>query len=386
MKQVLMTAACVLAMSTAPAIAKDWKTRLADKGVAVEAAYTIDTVSVSGGADSDTYTLDNLDVIVDVDLDKALGWSGMQLHVYGLANNGDMPNDGAGTLEGVNNIEAGLHRGKLYEFWLQKTFAVSDATEVSVLAGLYDVNSEFYATAASDVFINPAFGIGSELAATGLNGPSIFPSTGLAVRAKVSHGDAYGQVVAVNADARTWGDPDGIDTDFDAGSLIVAEAGVDGTRKFALGLWHYTQDFADIRTGDPADAQGIYVLFDTPIWTQDDITVRGFFRGGLSDGDTGDFDGSWQAGVSASGLFGRENSVLGFGVHQGLLGAKYRANVLDDDSIDLDRAETGFELTYADTLGEHITIQPDLQYILNPGGDPDVDAAFVATLRLILSL
>ena len=103
MKHALTTAACALALSmaiTTPAAAKDWKARLADKGVSVEAAYTIDTVSVSGGVDSDTYTLDNLDVIVDVDLDKALGWSGMQLHVYGLANNGDMPNDGAGPWKG----------------------------------------------------------------------------------------------------------------------------------------------------------------------------------------------------------------------------------------------------------------------------------------------
>lgn len=106
----------------------------------------------------------------------------------------------------------------------------------------------------------------------------------------------------------------------------------------------------------------------------------------MSDGDTGDFDGSWQAGVTVSGLFGRENGVLGFGVHQGMLASKYRANVLDADSIHLERAETGFELTYSDQLGEHITIQPDVQYILNPGGDSDADDVLVVGTRVTLTL
>lgn len=271
----MMACTSTLALIASPALAKDWKARLAEKGVAVEAAYTIDFVSTSGGVESDSYHLDNFDLIVDVDMEQMMGWKGGQIHAYFIANNGQAPNDGAGTLEGIDNIETGLHRGKLYEFWVQQSFEWGEDKSFSILGGLYDVNSEFYATGTADAFIHPAFGIGSELAATGINGPSIFASTGLALRAKYTHGDYYGQVVAVNADARTWGDPDGIDTSFDNGVLVVGEAGIDGDRKIAIGAWAYTDDFANVYDSTPAESHGIYALFDTPVWSNDDVAVRG---------------------------------------------------------------------------------------------------------------
>ena len=50
------------------------------------------------------------------------------------------------------------------------------------------------------------FGVGSELAATGVNGPAIFPSTALAVRLRVTTARSYGALAVVNAHAGTIGD------------------------------------------------------------------------------------------------------------------------------------------------------------------------------------
>ncbi len=110
-----------------------------------------------------------------------------------------MPSDDAGTAQGVDNIEVSRQRARLFEAWVQQSFAGDKA---SVLAGLHNLNSEFYANDSAGLLIAPAFGIGSELAATGPNGPSIFPSTALAARVKwAPREDLYLQAAALNASA-----------------------------------------------------------------------------------------------------------------------------------------------------------------------------------------
>ena len=47
--------------------------------------------------------------------------------------------------------------------------------------------------------------------------------------------------------------------------------------------------------------------------------------------------------------------------------------------------ETAFEATFADQWGDHLTVQPDLQYVIRPSGDRGIPDALIATLRLGLS-
>ena len=44
--------------------------------------------------------------------------------------------------------------------------------------------------------------------------------------------------------------------------------------------------------------------------------------------------------------------------------------------------ETSAELTYSINLASWLYIQPNVQYIINPGTDPSVDDALVAGLRI----
>ncbi|MBK8545802.1 MAG: carbohydrate porin [Caulobacteraceae bacterium] len=117
----------------------------------------------------------------------------------------EAPNDDIGTLQGVDNIEVERHRARLYEFWIETQLGPTN-----VRAGLYDLNSEFYANDSASLLIAPAFGIGSELAATGPNGPSIFPSTALAARFQWTLSESSRlQFAALNATAGVLGDPGG---------------------------------------------------------------------------------------------------------------------------------------------------------------------------------
>ena len=80
----------------------------------------------------------------------------------------------------------------------------------------------------------------------------------------------------------------------------------------------------------------------------------------------------------------RPDSQLSFGLHQGWLSDKARAN-LTDTPADPARYEEGLELTYADRIGR-FTIQPDIQLIRDPGGLKDVDDVVVVSLRVITPL
>jgi porin len=354
-------------------------------------AYTADVIGVVDGADvrAGRY-LDNLDVSLDGDLERQFGWRGARAHISLLANGGGQPNAIAETLQGYDNIEVGSHGVRLFEAWVEQDLADGRA---SVLAGLYDVNSEFYSTEASDLLMSPPFGIGSELAATGPNGPSIFPSTSLAVRVRLGSADGlHAQFAAVNARASAIGDDGGVDTTLDDGALYLAEIGWSGPVRIAIGGWRYGEAQEDIRDvtglGDPAltDAQGAYLVAEGTLFeAEDKPTVRAFARIGASDGDTTDFKGGWQAGLRVDSVFpGRPDSAFSIGFDQGFLSDKARANALDAGT-EFGDAEGGIEVTYADTFGP-FTIQPDLQWIHNPGGDKNRDAIVTAGLRVILTL
>jgi len=378
-----MAAASVLG-SSSMALADDDRSSALDLSV----GYTADVTGVvDGGISRRGRFLDNLEVGLDLDLEKAFGWRGGVAHVLLLNNSGGMPNDDAGTAQGVDNIEVSRQRARLFEAWAQQSFAGDSA---SVLVGLYDLNSEFYANDSAGLLIGPAFGIGSELAATGPNGPSIFPSTALAVRLKwAPREDLYLQAAVLNAEAGVLGDPDGIDTSFHDGALLVAEAGWTGSGKLAVGAWRYSQKQDDIRdltpSGGPAhrNAQGAYLLAEHPLDARFEGPRRAtaFARLGLSDGDTTDFSGGWQAGILVRQVFeSRPDSALSFGANQAWFGSKARANAVDAGAP-LRRSESALELTYADTFGP-VTLQPDLQYVFNPAGDGAIGHAVIAALRV----
>jgi len=346
--------------------------------------------TISGGLAKRGRVLDNLQVFGDLDLDKAVGWKGASAHVQLLNNSGAMPNDDAGTLQGVDNIEVESHRLRLFEAWLEQKIGGG-----SIRAGLYDLNSEFYATDASGLLLAPPFGIGSEFASTGPNGPSIFPSTALAVRVKLEGGRGrYAQAAVLNAHAGTLGDPDGPSTEFDNGALVIAEAGMGDSWRLAAGGWFYTERQPDLRIldadGEPAlsKARGGYLLAEYPFVDGGETgrTVRGFARLGFSDGDTTPFSSGWQAGVLVERVFAsRPDSAFSIGAEQGRLSSKQRANTLDAGLVPAG-AESSVEITYSDKVAPRVALQPDLQVIRRAGGDQDARTVVVMALRMTIAL
>ncbi len=368
-----------LAIHAHPALSKE--------AFQISVVETVDVVAVSQHSGSDSFLLDNLDVVVDVDLNAVLGWRGGQAHVHVLNNLGGVPNDGAATLQGVNNIEVASQRLRLFEAWVEQQLGA----RTSVRLGLYDLNSEFYANDAAGLLIAPAFGVGSEIAATGSNGPSIFPSTALAVRIdrQLDGKGSYARFALLNAAAGTLGDPQGVNLSFDSGALLIGELGIANERgKLGVGGWGYTERHDDIdatdAAGDPVKrrAWGVYAIGEVQLRDREGVpAIAAFARVGVSDGQTTPFRGGWQAGLLVTRLIpGRADSQLSFGVNQAYLAHGHR-RLLAADGIDSVAAETAFELTYSDRLAPWLSVQPDLQLVVNPAGERGRGVVLVAGLR-----
>lgn len=144
--------------------------------------------NIDGGAARSSTYVGNAHLRSLLDLDRALGWTGTHAYVDALWIHGGQPGAFVGDAMGVSNLSAPPNL-QLEEAWIEHNLA--DAN-VSVLAGLYDVNSEFDRTQSGGLFLNSAFGIGPEFAQTGVDGPSIFPRTALGARVAFKAGRRRG--------------------------------------------------------------------------------------------------------------------------------------------------------------------------------------------------
>ncbi len=367
-------------------------------GVSLDLTYTGEIWrNTKGGLRRDTRYLDNLDIQLEVDMEEVFGLSGGTFFAYGLLNNGEeFSADVVGDAQVVSNIDA-PYALRVLELWYQQNF-LDD--RLSFLLGLWDLNSEFDANDTGSLFINSSHGIGAEIAQTGENGPSIFPVTSLAFRAAWKATDTLTLKAAV-LDA-VPGDPDNfskttIDLSDDEGALTVVEASYEneGT-KIAGGYWVYSGDFDHLtKTGGMGmplredGNDGFYVLAEQKVFSEADDPDQGlsvFARYGVADDDFNQFKSYAGLGAVYTGLFpGRDEDQIGFAMALAENGSPYKRALAMSSSF-ADSREVNLELTYRAQITPWLALQPDIQYIINPGTDPALDDALVVGLRAEISL
>lgn len=348
-----------------------------------------------------TYALDNLDIKLSLDGEKMAGLKGSSALLYILSNHGGKPALKSDRLpHGMDNIETPYNANttKLYQIWIQQAFLNE---RLSVRAGLYDFNSEFYATESSSIFIHPTFGIGAEMGITGKNGPSIFPTTSFAIRIKAESASGYYlQAVTLDGVPGDPNNPHGTHVQFNKGDgalnviegaipLSVAENAHDN--KLALGVWRYTARFDDLLdvdiNGNPVKnvSHGYYAMVEKVLRYKpgsNEESINSFVRAGKADGDTTQFDMAWSAGLVFSGLFaGHDQDQLGIAYAQERNGAKYRAVPGNSPVI----YEKSFELTYRYQAMPGLVMQPIAHYLLNHSNDPAQDKSWWLGMRVEVS-
>lgn len=336
--------------------------------------------------------LDNLDVALEVDAERAFGWRGATILVSGLHNNDRRLSETlVGDLQVASNIDT-YGATRLYEAWVQQQVAGG-----SLKAGVVDLNSEFDVNETRALFINSSHGVGPELSQVGQTGPSIFPITGLAVR--VLGRPAPDWTVRLAAFDGAPGDPrrprrTRLHLDGREGALLIGEIAhgrADGLR-IALGGWRHTGEMKDFERRAPGGALatrggsgGGYAVVETAPQPVGDRALRLFARAGAAEGRSHPVDRSLSAGAVLSGrLIGFEEEALGFAVSAARLGRAYRraAELVGDTPA---RQEINIELTYRFRPTPWLVLQPDVQYVIDPGADRTLRNALAFGLRFELS-
>ncbi len=375
------------------------RSRIEPYGIDLGMVYTADFFhNVTGGIETGSMYMDNLDITADIDGEKLYGLKGSKIFLYLLNNaGGEFNTERVGSNEGVDNIEVGEHTFKLYEAWIEQNL-LDD--KLSLRAGLYDLNSEFDVTDSSGIFLNPTFGIDTAYAATGEAGPSIFPLTSLAFRVNVAPvEDFYIRAAVLDG---VPGDPDNprgthVVLDDDDGILLALESAYGNldSGRIGAGGWWYSEESDHLTDtdalGNPEqdNSSGLYALAEKTLFRPDGAEGRhldGFVRFAWANDDVNQFDYSGSLGLAYTGPFAaRPDDIAGIALHGAHNGDPFE-EAADLAGEPVTSGEWGIEATYSYQATPWLRVQPDAQYINDPGTTDDADDAFAVSVRLELNL
>ncbi len=150
--------------------------------------------------------------------------------------------------------------------------------------------------------------------------------------------------------------------------------------KVALGAWYYTARFPDISdTTQHRGSGGAYVIGDLRV-----RSVTAFAQLGWGDARVNQIGAYLGGGLTFTGPFpSRAQDIVGLAVAAARNGSHYeRAQTAGGIPT---AGETTLELTYLAAIGSWLTLQPDLQYVIHPGGTRTTRNAVVPGLRIALS-
>lgn len=343
--------------------------------VSLESVYTAEGWRLSADdLRAHTAYVDNLDLMASVDGETLFGVGGLQFFAYALYNNGHTLD--VETVQGLSNIES-VRALRLYEAWAQAAIGPF----ASLRAGLYDLNSEFDAIDAAALFINPSHGIGPDFAQSGENGPSIFPSTSLAVRLQVELGQWQARVALLDAVPGDPNHPENTTVRWSSAEGFLYAAEVDYSLnervRTGLGVWQYSEPvdgdtnhgaYAFAETGglELANERGFLNVFTRTGWANEDVNPVSRYVG---------------AGISWAGFVANRADRVGVSVAHATMSEPWRRGMAEE-GVATRAAETILELTARFPFGDNVALQPDVQYIRHPGAAADRGSAWAFGLRL----
>ena len=311
-----------------------------------------------------------------------------------FAGGGHISAANVGDIQGVDNIEA-RSALRIYEVWIAHQYQDG---KFGWKAGLTDLNADFDTQQVASLFLNSSDGTGAELGHSGINGPSIYPTTALAVSGFGKVGDSL--IVRAGLFDGTAGTP------YHPGAFAIRLSGKDGLLfigqaektlnngfRLVAGGWGYTALFGALHrfdaAGNPIRLQrerGAFAMIEGTLTHAGDDGERGlsaWLRVGLGDPVVERISGYLGAGVVYTGPFAkRPSDQIGFAINHA---------IVDQPGLPLPtqaarRAETAFELTYKYNANDWLAVQPDAQLVVQPNGDPTIPTAFVVGVRLNITL
>jgi porin len=352
---------------------------------------------------------------VQLDTERAFDWHGGTLNVSGLQSHGrNLSADNLASLQTASGIEADRST-RLWELWYQQKFLDEDRLDVKI--GQQSLDQEFMVSQNALYFVNTMFGWPMLPSADMPGGGPAYPLSALGVRLRAHPTDSLTFLAGVfngSPSPKDNGDPQkqdraGVSFPMKDGPLAIAEmqyafpslntmVQADETeplsRLYKLGFWYDGKRFADQRiddgglsladpnsSGNPRTHRGNYAFYgvaDQMVWRdyeEPDRTVNVFLRAmGTPDEDRNLIDFSLNAGLTVHEPFlHRDDDTFGIGLGFAKVGG--HASALDRDNGALGgsfnpirHSESFVEVTYQYQVAPWWQLQPDVQYVFNPGG------------------
>ncbi len=380
------------------------RTAFAKLGVTLSATETSEVLANASGGRKPGANYDGLTTVtLQIDTKAAFGIEGGQINASMLQLHGENYSlDNIGALQTISGVE-GDRATRLWELWWDQKFG--DAFDVKF--GQQSLDVEFAGTPSGGVFVNALFGWSAVDALDLPGGGPAFPLSSLGLRGRWQSGPwtALAGVFSGAPAPLTNPDPQhanayGVSFPW-TGALAAAEAQYalsEGQGRYAgvykLGAWYDSLAFADRQyntlgqpLADPAANPtprlhggdfGLYAVADQTIWrgSEKDRTLNLFLRPmAAPQGDRNLTTFSIDGGLTLRDpLPGRKDDTfgLGFGFVQlspGAIGFSRDAALYNPGVYSPTLShETLFEATYQYQATAWAQIQPDLQYIHNPGG------------------
>jgi len=401
-----------------------WRSRLEQAGLQFAFTYYGDRFgNPRGGVTQGSGYDGRFGIIADADMEKLAGWSGASLHASIQQIHGSQfSTTRLQNFALVSGIEAPPST-RLFNLWIEQKIGGN----VNLRLGQFSAAQEFLVSQTAALFVNATFGW-PMLPAQGLpsGGPSypeatpgvrvtLTPTDQLTLRAAIFNGDPAGPGPGNPVDR----DPYGLAFRLRDPPLLIAEFAYDwnqgtsslqenphqegggrpavrartqelpGTAK--LGAWLHTGQFADQRfdslggllavSGAPplqhSGNFGLYGIIDQTLWRAPGNSpgeFSAFMRVVAAPADRNLIDIYLDAGMTHKGLFdSRPDDTAGLGVAYGRVSRQ--ATAFDRDVVNLTGQampirdyEAVVELSYQMKLADNWLLQPNLQYVVHPGG------------------
>ncbi len=353
---------------------------------------------------------------LQLDTNRAFGWYGGTFNVSALQIHGrNLSADNLGTLQTSSGIEAD-RATRLWELWYDQKFLQEDRADIKI--GQQSLDQEFIVSQNALLFVNTMFGWPMVPSADLPGGGPAYPLSALGVRGRWRPIDPLTFLVGVFNGSPVKngvsGDPQlanssGTSFPTNGGALLIAEMQysypslgsmlyADQTeplaRVYKLGFWYDTEHFNDLRfdntglslasplsTGIPQQHRGdysIYAVADQLIWVdpqESDRNISLFARAmGTPQTNRNLVDFSLNFGMTFHEPFLHRDDDT-FGIGMGYAKISGQAAGLDQDTASFTgtlnptrSSETFLEVTYQYAVAPWLQLQPDFQYIFNPGG------------------
>ena len=383
----------------------DWsglRPLLDDYGINFSLHQTSDYVGNTQGGFRQGFVYNGLlNLEVDYDLNKALGWQGAKLHLSGYGIQGqDLSSQYVGNIMTATNVEATPAIGKVGEFWLEQKLLED---RLQLRAGLLEADRYYMISPTASVFINSTFGLPDswEVNMPG-EGPG-YPNTSPGLLAAYTFNSDWqltgsvmnGQPAGPSATQTNYG------TNFPTGNGMLSWLELAYTPEwqlgdktlpgnYKLGTWYNTNTVDNVTLSDTGRTftnpvnktyrgqYSVYGLIDQTLYREDNSTTQGlsaFARVTISPQQSRNMVTSYfDLGMAYTGLFdGRPEDILGLGFAWAkftpyLNGQIAAENALSGTQTPMPQPEQLIELTYQAPISPWLTLQPFAQYAINPGG------------------